>query len=315
MEHPDIGFYTESYARLGIDAIRLEMAYTEDPGMSPDGEPLSEWGSVAKKDYGTAHWYPLQSASTIQEIEQHSWPEIDGFDFNYVARKAQEKGTEYALRGPHWWPLLCRVFDLMSMEEAMVKMVLKPEVFEAALEKVFEITLESFQKLIDACGEYMPVLCAGDDFATQRGMMLSPEQWRRFLKPRYKKLFELGKKHNKYIWFHSCGDIIPVLPDLIDIGMDVWETVQLHTLSISPEQLKKQYGKHITFFGAINSQKLPFWAPQQVQAEVNRCIEILGENGGYICSADHGIRADVPFENIKTLFTTAAAFHKTGYTL
>lgn len=315
MVHPDIGYYSPAYAQVGIDCFRLEMAYTEDPGLSPADEPLNEWGVVARKDYSADNWYPLGDADSIADIEKHAWPDPDKFDYARAAEKAAAISSEYAVRGPHWYPLLCRVFELMGMEETLVNMSCEPEVFEAALERVFEVSYACTERLIEACGDHMPIVCGADDFGSQRGLMLSPDAWRKYLKPRYAKLFEMAKKHGKFVWFHSCGDISPVLPDLIDIGMDVWETVQLHTLPMSPEELKCEYGKHITFFGAVNSQRLPFQSTDEVRNEVRRCIDLLGEGGGYICSADHGIRADVPNENIEALFSEACKYRRPGYTL
>lgn len=116
---------------------------------------------------------------------------------------------------------------------------------------------------------------------------------------------------------HSVPDRIPVDAICIEdcnIGMDVWETVQLHALPMPPAELKRQYGKHITFFGGVNTQNLPFATPQQVADEVNRCIDLLGEGGGYICGPDHHIKPDVPAANVVALFDTARTFAKTGYT-
>lgn len=144
--------------------------------------------------------------------------------------------------------------------------------------------------------------------------MMDPALWRRMLKPRYAQLFALGKRHGLPIWFHSCGDITAVLPDLIDIGMDVWETVQLHTLPISPEKLKQEYGRQLTFFGGINTQQLPFMTLEQVCSSVQRVIEVLGRDGGYICGPDHHIKSDVPPANTVALFETARRFQRTGYT-
>jgi uroporphyrinogen decarboxylase len=199
------------------------------------------------------------------------------------------------------------------MENALIKMVEEPIIFEALLEGVSLYTLDFCERLLCACGDAMPILCLGDDFATQRGLLFSPSLWRRFLKPRYARLFEMGKRMGKFIWFHSCGDITAVLPDLIDIGVDVWETVQLHTLPLSPQKLKRNYGRHITFFGGVNTQRLPFQKPEEVRAEVVRCIELLGEGGGYICGPDHHIKPDVPAENALALFNAAQAFHREGY--
>ena len=114
---------------------------------------------------------------------------------------------------------------------------------------------------------------------------------------------------------HSCGNILEVLPDLIDIGLDIWETVQLPTFPITAEELKHRFGRHITFFGGVSTQLLPFMTPDQVRQETERCIRALGRNGGYIVSADHILKPDVPIENILALYETAAAFRAPGYTL
>jgi len=145
-------------------------------------------------------------------------------------------------------------------------------------------------------------------------MLFDPAQWRRFLKPCFARLFAIGKQAGKPIWFHSCGDVTAVLPDLIDIGMDVWGTVQLHTLPLSPEELERQYGKHLAFFGGINTQRLPFARPQEVQEEVARCIRALGEGGGYICGPDHHLKPDVPAGNAVALFRAAVEFRQAGIT-
>jgi uroporphyrinogen decarboxylase len=96
--------------------------------------------------------------------------------------------------------------------------------------------------------------------------------------------------------------------------MDVWETVQLHTLPISARQLKQEYGHHITFNGGINTQALPFGSPRSVRNEVLRRLEELGEGGGFICGPDHHIKPDVPPENSVALFQTVREFRRAGYT-
>jgi uroporphyrinogen decarboxylase len=265
-------------------------------------------------DYGTSHPYPLSNLTTLVEIENYPWPDPAAYDFAQAGQVAREWGSRYALRGPYWKPLFCQVCALFGMEEAMVRMAVEPKVFEAVLEQVFQYTFEFCRHLLDACGEALPILCLGDDFATQRGLMISPEQWRKFLKPRYAQLFDLGQRAGKFVWFHSCGDVTAVLPDLIDLGVDVWETVQLHTLPLSPEQLKREYGRHLTFFGGVNTQRLPFLTPEEVRAEVVRCIEVLGRDGGYICGPDHHVKPDVPAANAVAIFETATAFQREGYT-
>jgi uroporphyrinogen decarboxylase len=145
--------------------------------------------------------------------------------------------------------------------------------------------------------------------------LFDPALWRKYLKPRYARLFELGKSRGLPVWFHSCGDITAVLDDLIEIGMDVWETVQLHALPLSPRELKRQYGRHVTFFGGINTQRLPFATPQEVRQEVRDVCEALGEGGGFICGPDHHIKPDVPPANTTALFDEATSFRRPMYTM
>jgi len=301
-------------AELGIDGRVVCPCFTGETAAPPAGEPLDGWGSPAQQDYGTSHAYPLARAATVGEVERHPWPDPARYDYAGAARAAGGLGATYAVRGPYWQPLFCRACSLFGQEEAMTKMLLAPAVFEAALEKTLEHTGALCERLLAACGDAMPILCLGDDFATQRGLMISPEHWRRLLKPRLAQLFAIGKRMGKVVWFHSCGDITAVLPDLIDIGMDVWETVQLHALPLAPDALKREFGRHVTFCGGVNTQRLPFATPEEVRAEAVRCIERLGEGGGYICGPDHHIKPDVPPANAVALFEAATAFRRAGYT-
>ncbi|MGQ9682062.1 MAG: uroporphyrinogen decarboxylase family protein [Anaerolineae bacterium] len=300
---------------LGIDGRLVAVAYAGEMPSGPDEALVNEWGSPHTQEYGTSGPYPLASASTVAEIAAYPWPDPERYDYAAAASEARQWGSEYAVRGPYWLPLFDRACELLGMEEAMICMRATPVLFEALLDEVFQRTATICRRLLEACGDAMPILCLGDDFATQRGLMISPDDWRRLLKPRYAALFALGKRLSKVVWFHSCGDITAVLPDLIDIGMDVWETVQLHTLPISAERLKREYGEHITFFGGVNTQRLPFITPEAVRVEVRRCIEAFGRNGGYICGPDHHIKPDVPAQNALALFEAARTYRGRGYTL
>lgn len=302
------------YERLGIDGRIVAASYLGQLPAPVNGVSFSEWGTPNTGDYGTGRRNPLAAAATLAEIERYPWPDPASYDFAGAAKRAGEWGATYAVRGPYWQPLFCRVCDLFGMEEAMVRMVTQPVIFEAALERVCDHVAKYCAHLLDACGDALPILCLGDDFATQRGLMISPELWRKLLKPRLARLFAVGKKRGKLVWFHSCGDITSILPDLIEIGVDLWETVQLHTLPLSPRHLKREFGRDLAFFGAINTQHLPYATPDEVRAEVRRTIESLGRDGGYICGPDHHVKPDVPPANVVALFETVLSFRAKGYT-
>jgi uroporphyrinogen decarboxylase len=293
--------------RLGIDGRHIAITYEGEPA-SPEEAAISEWGTPDDNDYGTAHCYPLAAVSSVAEIERHCWPDPSRYRYAESARQARLLHPDYAVRGPYWLPLFCRVCSLMGMEETLVNQLANPVIFAATLENVFVRVEEICQRYVEACGDSLDIFYLGDDFASQKNLLFSPALWRRYLKPLYAKLFEIGELAGKPIWFHSCGNILSVLPDLIEIGVDIWETVQLHTLPISPERLKEEYGKHITFFGGVNIQRLPFVSPSEVALEVQHCIKALGRGGGYICGPDHHIKPDVPPENVIALFDAAVNF-------
>lgn len=314
---PYVGTPDNPVDGLAEFTARAECVYLA-PYLDHDPGPVmefTEWGTPFVPHYGSHRYFPLSADNSLADIEAYPWPNPDHYDYEWSAQAARRFAPDYAIRGPYWKPLFNQVFDMYGTEEAMVIMMLNPALFEATLDHVFAFTYEYVSRLLEALGDDLHILYLGDDFATQRGLMIDPQLWRRFLKPRYARLFELGKKAGKFVWFHSCGDITAVLPDLIDIGMDVWETVQLHTLPISPQQLKREYGRHITFFGAVCTQRLPFQNPDEVRQEVLRCIEVLGQQGGYICGPDHHIKPDVPHANAVALFDTATSFRREGYTL
>ena len=185
----------------------------------------------------------------------------------------------------------------------------EPKIIEAAVARTEAFVLEFTRRLLETTHGEAELFWYGDDFSTQRSMMMSPEHWRRFFKPTYKKVFELAKGYGLKVWFHSCGTFRPVLPDLIDIGMDVWETVQVHLPGNEPDVLKREFGQDIAFYGAINTQQtLPFGTPEDVRAEVRERIRVLGKGGGYICGSDHGILPDVPVANVLAMVDEARAF-------
>lgn len=291
--------------RLGLDGRLAAPGYT---GPMPDvlsGCAVGEWGTVETGDYGTARPAPLARVGSVTQVEVYPWPDPDLYDYQGAAQWVHAAGSQYALRGPYWMPLFCRVCDLCGMEQAMVLMLTEPALFEALLDQIAARVTEVCCRFMDACGDDLAILCLGDDFATQRGLMISPDHWRRFLKPHYARLFAEAHQRGKPVWFHSCGDVTPVLGDLIEIGVDVWETVQLHALPLTAADLKREFGRDLTFFGGINTQRLPFIGPAEVREEVLRCVEVLGNGGGYICGPDHHIKPDVPPENAVALFDAA----------
>lgn len=326
--------------KLGLDLQTARPIYKGPYAKSG----LSIWGTPPDvAGYGGAGYskarksYPLASATSVQDVERFAWPDPDDFDYEIVGKllqtipnraryvtaqytvlqegfsredAARGAGTPLPARGAGWLPILCTLFELFGLEETLIKFYTEPKIIQAAVDHLEAFVLEFSRRLLEASKMWADIYWFGDDFATARAMMISPDQWRSFLKPTYRKIFALAKGHGVKVWFHACGTFRPVLSDLVEIGMDVWETVQVHLPGNEPEVLKREYGHDITFYGSINSQHtLPFGTPEDVRAEVRERVQVLGKGGGYICGPDHTILPDVPIDNVLAMLDEARKFN------
>jgi len=265
------------------------------------------WGCEDNWDagYSASKIPPLAGAESIQDIEKHPWPGLDQFDMDEMSRQIEGLAKKYSRIGSIGFQsaVLCTLFDLFGMENTMINMHVNPKLIEASIGRIEGFLISVFDTILAKHSQDLDFFWWGDDFSTQRGMMVSPEMWRKFLKPTYLKVFELIKSHGVMVWFHSCGAFAPVLGELIGGGMDVWETVQAHLEGNEPAELKRNYGEYITFFGAINCQKtLPFGSPEDVRREVRERFEVLGRGGGYIAGPDHSLQKNIPLKNVEALF-------------
>jgi len=140
----------------------------------------------------------------------------------------------------------------------------------------------------------------GDDWGQQRGLLMGPRLWRRFIKPRIREMYQASKSAGKFVFIHSCGDVKELFPDLIECGLDCFNPFQPEVMDVF--EMKRQYGQDLCFYGGISTQKtLPYGTPDDVRAEVQANIERVGANGGYIASPAHAIPGDAPPENIDAM--------------
>lgn len=190
-----------------------------------------------------------------------------------------------------------RSWSLMGMENVLMSMVACPEELEAFYDKICDY----FCHLVDIALEYnIDGVYFGDDWGQQKGLIMGPAHWRRFIKPRMARLYARVKAKGKYVMQHSCGDCHEVLPDLIEIGLDCYQTFQPEIYDI--ETIKKQYGDRLTFWGGVSTQRcLPYATPEGVQQEARRVMQALRKGGGLIIAPTHSLAFDVPPENIMAL--------------
>jgi uroporphyrinogen decarboxylase len=190
-----------------------------------------------------------------------------------------------------------RAWTLRGMENFLMDMVLEPAFVDWLLDAITDYNLA----IVDIALEYgMDGFYFGDDWGQQSGLIMGPRLWRRFIKPRMARMYEKVKSRGKFVAQHSCGDIHEIFPDLIDIGLDIYQTFQPEIYDMEKE--KKEVGGNLTFWGGISTQRLlPFATPDEVKRVTKETIRILGANGGYIAAPTHSVPGDVPAENIAAL--------------
>lgn len=190
-----------------------------------------------------------------------------------------------------------RAWSLRGMENLMMDMALNTPFAEELFGQIADYNMQ----IIDTAVQYdIDGFYFGDDYGQQTGLLISPDMWRRFIKPGLTKMFEKVKSANKVVALHCCGKIDAILGDLIDIGLDIYQTVQPEVYDL--KKLKKEFGNHLTFWGAISTQQtLPFVKPEELKRIVRETIEIMGQGGGYIAAPTHRVPGDVPAENIAAL--------------
>ena len=191
-----------------------------------------------------------------------------------------------------------RAWSLCGMENLLIYMIEEPAFTHALLDAICDYNL----KIIRIANQYpFDGFFWGDDWGQQKGLIMGPALWREYIKPRMKRMYQEVKKAGRYVFQHSCGDIQELFPDLIEIGLDCYQTFQPEIYPI--ESIKKDFGGQLCFWGGISTQQLlPYASPDQVKAETIRIMQIMGQNGGYIAAPTHAVPGDVPPENILAMF-------------
>lgn len=190
-----------------------------------------------------------------------------------------------------------RAWSMRGMEDLLIDMVEAPEWVEELLDAITEFNLGNIAEVtrfdIDA-------VMFGDDWAAQRGLIFSPHLWRRLIKPRLARMYSVVRHAGKAVFIHSCGRVQELFPELIELGVDVFNPFQPEVMDLV--EVKRQFGHQLTFYGGVSLQRvLPFGTPREVREEARRLIDEIGPGGGYILAPSHDMPADVPIENIVAL--------------
>jgi uroporphyrinogen decarboxylase len=283
-----------------------------DHPKTADGNIVNEFGMVMKPGilYYDVVGMPFSGSTTVEEVRRFPYPDPKA-EGRYVdaRRDIARFKDEYFIVGDLELTLFEMAWHMTGMEKFMVDMSAGEEYIGALLDKVLEYSVGVGRELV-ALG--VDGVWTGDDFGAQNGMLISPRTWRRIFKPRMAELWQEIKRANPdvMIMYHSDGAVAPILDDLIEIGLQVFNPVQPNVPGHDPEELKTRFGDRLSFWGAIDQQQLlPFGAPEEIEAEVKAKISVLGRGGGYMCSPAHIVQADTSAANVEAMI---AAIHKHG---
>ncbi|MCL4377961.1 MAG: uroporphyrinogen decarboxylase family protein [Actinobacteria bacterium] len=263
---------------------------------------------------------PLKDSKSLEDIdkgfsfmESYDMPYYMDESFDSLKQRARNlhQNTDYAVVANLWVHLLAAGQDLRGFENFMMDLILNKKMAQRFFEKQIEAYIPRIDRYIEMVGDYIDIIQVNDDLGTQNGPQFNRELYKEILKPYHKKLWQyIKQKSKKYLLLHSCGSIYELIPDLIEIGIDAINPVQVSARNMDSKKLKIEFGKDITFWGGgCDTQKiLPFGKPGDVKEEVKKRVEDLSGNGGFVFCQVHNIQPDVPVENILAMYEAVREF-------
>ena len=278
---------------------------------------ISEWQIGLRMPKQDGHYFDLVSfplkEPTHEALETFPWPDpIDPARWENLDREARWL-YEY---NPYGLVVGCvfggGIFEfpqyLRGMQAFLMDLLAEPAFADELMERITDIMCEAYAQMLDKVGPYVQVVSVCDDLATQLGPMISPQIYRKLIKPRQKRLIEAIKARTEaHILYHGCGSTREFLPDFIEIGVDIFNPVQVNAKGLGDTaELKRTFGKDLTFWGGVcdTQHTLPFGTPDRVREETRRRLDDLMPDGGFVAAPIHNIQDGVPPENIMAMYET-----------
>jgi uroporphyrinogen decarboxylase len=328
VEAPILDLFGVDVVPLDVDQLRGWQRYTLPDGSparivagfttetAPDGSvyQLEEGRRVRHRPPSSHYFYriyhPLAETTTPAELERFPPRTYTDEELTLLRGRARYlyENTDYAIMGHFGGSILEAGQDLRGWEQFMMDLARGGPFLEAFLEKLTEVHLANLAHYLDAVGPYIQTIVMGDDLGTQHALQISPQTYRRWIKPCHARIYGYVRQHYPeiYVFLHSCGSIYPLIPDLIEAGVQILNPVQISAAGMDPVRLKRGFGAELTFWGGgcDTQHTLPYGTPQEVATEVERLLGIFAPGGGYVFNQVHNIQADVPPQNIVAMLET-----------
>ncbi len=260
--------------------------------------------------YGQPMSHPLATAESVGEIDNYPWPDPAWMDVSHVRDDALAWGGQYAILGGDWSPFFHDAIDLLGMENLYYRMYDSPELVDALMGHMVDYYATVSQRIFDAAGGAIDISFVGNDLGSMMGPLLSPELFTRFVLPHLARLIDLGHAYGHKVMLHCCGGILPLIPLLIEAGLDGLHAVQPSCRGMDLPTLKREFGRKILFNGAIDSHHVLIEGTvDTVRTRTREVLEIMAPGGGYVAGASHDtILEETPVENVLAMFDTVREF-------
>lgn len=307
-----------------LRTLEVDLRYIPGPSYAgqsfrtfPDGTVEDLWGvrrqtmRVERAGYEWTYQHvvhsPLANATTVAEIDAYRhWPSPDWWDYSRVAEDCAPY-AEYAVvnagdrldRTAQLKPMMY----LRGMEQAYLDLALHPKLVEAMVAHIRDYFLEYNRRVFEAAQGRIDIFMMGDDFGTQHGPMMDRRTWRRFFREGFRAYIELAHRYGLKVMHHTCGSVVELIPDFIDCGLDVLQSLQPRAAGMDLAALKREFGRDLCFHGSIDIQEtLPYGTPEDIRAMVRDRVAAGREGGGFILGTAHNIPPETPTENLVALF-------------
>lgn len=271
------------------------------------GFKTTETNYAAGGTYDEISYYPLAGKDDIKDIDNWKAPDITDMDFSHFTKEAKEHENRAIIgvftHGPYFIAT-----DLRGMQNVMMDFALNKDYSHCLIEKISQSVFTYLDLMLEKYGEGIDIVYMADDYCSQKAPLFNPDMFKEFVFPYLRIIAEKVHRYNKKFLLHCCGAVRPLLPIIIEAGVDMLEPIQIQAVGMEPKALKRDFGKDLCFYGGVDLQQiLCKGSPRDVCEEVKRLIDVLGENGGYILGPGHTyIQVDAPIENIVAMYQTAA---------
>jgi len=318
--HRRLGVETKEalFDRLHVDTwMLIPGSFMHAPEEERKTERVSIWGYGTKiveysgGSYSEVAFSPLAEMDETADIEAHRWPSPDVFDFTHFPREA-ELHADRAIIGVFTCGASFIASYVRGLEDLLCDFAVNRDYACRLIGTIADISCAALERMLRDHGEGVDIIYMADDYCSQRAPLFSPEAFGEFVMPYLRRVVELAHRYDKKFLLHCCGAVRPLLPMIIDAGVDMLEPLQIRADGMEPAGLKRDFGRDLCFYGGVDLQQLLCQGtPAEVTDEVKRLIDILGQDGGYILGPGHTyIQVDAPLENIMAMYDTAEGYRR-----